>query len=186
MKRALIPAFLLLLGSTILGATVLREPLAQAAIPIASVFVTNDAANPVPVREQNLDADGNLKVHEQGTANVNVTNARVTVSEEPVTGGGGCELVQGGYPGTMFPTQTATALITSERSAETRLWYGADFFYEGNLVASTKTFERGMTVVVPLSRPIKFDRVQCGVWLNDFCLISWVGAQPGSRPCDQP
>jgi hypothetical protein len=27
-----------------------------------------------PVREQNVDADGNIKVHEQGTANVNVVN----------------------------------------------------------------------------------------------------------------
>jgi hypothetical protein len=27
-----------------------------------------------PVREQNLDANGNIKVHEQGTANVNVIN----------------------------------------------------------------------------------------------------------------
>jgi hypothetical protein len=70
MRKALIPAFLLLLGSTILGATVLREPLAHAAAPIASVFVTNDASSPVPVREQNLDANGNVKVHEVGSVSV--------------------------------------------------------------------------------------------------------------------
>src|SRR5436309_15934899 len=62
MRKALIPAFLLLLGSAVLGATVLREPIARAAAPISSVFVTNDASHAVPV-------------HEQGTANVNVTNA---------------------------------------------------------------------------------------------------------------
>lgn len=74
MRRALVPAFLLLLGSVVLAATVLREPLAKAATPIASVFVTNDSSHPLPVREQNLDANGNIKVHEQGTTNVNVTN----------------------------------------------------------------------------------------------------------------
>jgi hypothetical protein len=82
MRRALIPAFLLLLGSAVLGATVLREPIAKAASPIASVFVTNDASNPVPVREQNNDANGNIKVHEQGTANVNVTNSGLSVKPQ--------------------------------------------------------------------------------------------------------
>ena len=50
MRRAIIPAFLLVLGSLVLGATVLREPLARAATPIASVFVTNDSAHAIPVR----------------------------------------------------------------------------------------------------------------------------------------
>jgi hypothetical protein len=81
MRRALVPTFLLLLGSIILGATVLREPLARAAVPIASVFVSNDASNPVPVREQNLDANGNVRVHEQGVANVTVNGV---VATEPV------------------------------------------------------------------------------------------------------
>ena len=40
-----------------------------------SVFVTNDASHPVPVREQNVDANGNVKVHEQGrTAVTDVTS----------------------------------------------------------------------------------------------------------------
>ncbi len=33
----------------------------------------NTSSDPVPVTEQNLDAGGNVKVHEQGTANVNGT-----------------------------------------------------------------------------------------------------------------
>ena len=50
------------------------------AAQIANVFVTNDASHAVPVPEQALD-NANLKVHEQGTANVNVTNtARVQVA----------------------------------------------------------------------------------------------------------
>ena len=50
MKRAIVPAFLLVLGIMTLGATVLREPLARAAVPIASVFVSNDSAHAIPVR----------------------------------------------------------------------------------------------------------------------------------------
>jgi hypothetical protein len=70
MRKVLTTVFLLLLVSAVLGATVLREPLAQAAAPIASVFVSNDASSPIPVREQNLDANGNVKVHEQGALSV--------------------------------------------------------------------------------------------------------------------
>ena len=61
MRKAIIPALLLVLVSVVLGATVFREQVAHAASNL-NVFVTNDAAHPVPV-------------HEQGTANVNVTNA---------------------------------------------------------------------------------------------------------------
>jgi hypothetical protein len=45
-----------------------------AAAQITSVFVTNDSANPVPVQEQRADANGNIKIHEQGTASVRVDN----------------------------------------------------------------------------------------------------------------
>jgi hypothetical protein len=31
------------------------------------VFVTNDESSPIPVREQNVDASGLMKVHEQET-----------------------------------------------------------------------------------------------------------------------
>jgi len=52
----------LLLGvSAILGATVLREPIAAAATPFQNVLVVNSDAQPVPVKPV-------------GTASVNVTN----------------------------------------------------------------------------------------------------------------
>jgi hypothetical protein len=44
-----------------------------AASSMISVFVTNTASHPVPVNETNTDANGNIKVHEQGTANVQGT-----------------------------------------------------------------------------------------------------------------
>jgi hypothetical protein len=83
MKKAVIPAFMLLLGSAVLGATVFHQPLAEAAAPIASVFVTNDASSPVPIREQDLDANGNIKTHEQGIAKVSVDGVVATQPTDP-------------------------------------------------------------------------------------------------------
>jgi hypothetical protein len=65
MRKALIPAFLLLLGSMVLGATVLREPLASAANPFMNVIGGNDASHPVPVQAQ-----GTVPVQQQGTVTV--------------------------------------------------------------------------------------------------------------------
>src|SRR5262245_50466918 len=68
-------AFVLLVvvGATILGATVLREPIASAAQNVGATIIGP------------LDASGNVAVHEQGTANVNVTNATVPVHEQGTT-----------------------------------------------------------------------------------------------------
>lgn len=68
MNRAVIGALALVVVSAILGATVFREQVARAAPPITSVFVTNDASQPVPVRQE-------------GTAEVSVTNSVLTVRE---------------------------------------------------------------------------------------------------------
>jgi hypothetical protein len=57
-----------------LGSTVLRNPLAEAASPFTNVIIGNTSSIPVPVTEQNVDTNGNLKVHEQGTAAVSVQN----------------------------------------------------------------------------------------------------------------
>jgi hypothetical protein len=74
MRRRAITGALLLIGvGVVLGATVFRTDIAKAAGLAQSVTVVNTPANPVPVKEQNRDGNGNIKVHEQGTANVNVT-----------------------------------------------------------------------------------------------------------------
>jgi hypothetical protein len=62
--------------------TVLREP-ANAAANAPSIFMSFDTSHPVPVREQNIDANGNIKVHEQGTANVNATNSSLSAQSVP-------------------------------------------------------------------------------------------------------
>jgi hypothetical protein len=64
---------LVVVGATILGGTVLREPIAYAAQNAGATIVGP------------LDGDGNVKVHEQGTANVNVTNGAVPVHEQGTT-----------------------------------------------------------------------------------------------------
>jgi hypothetical protein len=58
---------------------------AEAAVStVSSVVVTNTASQAVPVREQNRDTLGNIKVHEQGTAKVSVTNGTLPVSTRPL------------------------------------------------------------------------------------------------------
>jgi len=71
-RRAIIAALLPVSVGIVLGATVFRTDIAQATGLAQSVTVDNTAANPVPVKEQNTDpsAAGAIKVHEQGTANV--------------------------------------------------------------------------------------------------------------------
>jgi hypothetical protein len=49
MRHVWISALVLVLGSVVLGATVFRTQVAAAADKVQSVFVTNDAAHPVPV-----------------------------------------------------------------------------------------------------------------------------------------
>jgi hypothetical protein len=77
MRKAIIPAFLLVLGSIVLGTTVLREPLANAASPFTNVIIGNDTSNPVPVRDQNVDANGDIRVHDSGGGTALVATAQV-------------------------------------------------------------------------------------------------------------
>lgn len=67
-KYVVVAAGLLL--AMVLGATVLSEPIAQAAQTVSATIVGP------------LDGSGNVKVHEQGTASVNVTNAQLAVHEQ--------------------------------------------------------------------------------------------------------
>jgi hypothetical protein len=66
-RRALIGAFTLIGVGVFLGTTVFREEIAQAA---QSIVVVNAPEQAVPAREQNLDANGFIRVHEQGSATV--------------------------------------------------------------------------------------------------------------------
>lgn len=66
-KRAFISVVGLISASVLLGATVFREDIAQAAQAVSAEIVGP------------LDAQGNVKVHEQGTADVRVANRAVPI-----------------------------------------------------------------------------------------------------------
>jgi hypothetical protein len=175
MKKALVSALLLVVGSVLLGATVLQEPLAQAAAPIASVFVTNDASTPVPVREQNLDANRNIKVHEQGTADVNVTNSSLPMAPpQPITGGGG-SVTLATCPDDHFPgTITASAFRISWSSS-----IDGVILRRGNSVVATfvgPVAGDESPVDLALTRPVEFDRISC--FGTGGISLSWVGNNP--------
>ena len=83
-------ASLVVVLSAILGATVLREPIAVAASPFTNVIVGNTTANPVPVAQQGTAdvkvTNSTLSVQQQGTADVRVTNASVPVQQQGTAG----------------------------------------------------------------------------------------------------
>lgn len=83
--RAIIGALLLIGVAVFLGGTVLRDQVANARVLAQSVIVSNTPAQAVPVREQNLDGDRNINVHEQGTVDVNVTNSSLSVAAQAAT-----------------------------------------------------------------------------------------------------
>jgi hypothetical protein len=81
---------LLLVGATILGSTVLREPIARAAQSLdATIVGPLDGQGNVKVheqgtanvREQNLDRLGDIKVHEQGRVSTRSDNDEVSITK---------------------------------------------------------------------------------------------------------
>ena len=185
MRQKVLVVLLVIGISAVLGATILREPIARAAAPITSVFVSNDAAHPVPVVETRADANGNVTVHEQGTANVNVTNTSLPIAQAApvIDGGSTVEAFVGDGRQPVTPDATASALMVRFTNA------GSDtqmvFRYKGNtvLIVPAALGSGDVTVVtnVPLTRPVKFDDVECvnnGPFDKRLCAAYWAGATP--------
>jgi hypothetical protein len=94
-----------------------------AAQPPSPVNVVNDAAHAVPVKEQAVDANGNLKVHEQGTVPVTVQNA--PAAQRPFQAQLGCEFRGSSFcetdidppSGTMLVVQTVSADVITDPSS---------------------------------------------------------------------
>ena len=165
MKKALIPAFLLVLGSTFLGATVLQEQVAWAAQSVNATIIGP------------LDADGNVKVHEQGTADVNVTNASLSVAPpRPVTAGG--RTLGIGCPSQSTQPEPIVA------SALQIAWIGGgattvELSLGGSLV--TRFVGPGISgdtssLVFSLDRPIAFNKIEC--FGTDGVIVSTIGNEP--------
>jgi hypothetical protein len=133
------------------------------------------------VSEQNTDANGNIKVHEQGTANVNVTNTNLSIGQPaPVTGGVTQTPVVIVSPATdtLFATlQTATGLSITMPVGTTDI----AFFDGPNEVAGFLGPGVGGSSVIniALTRPIAFDRVDCNAGPSGpSCFFTWTGATP--------
>lgn len=183
MRRPVIAALLLLLGSAILGATILREPIAGAARLAQSVVISNTPDQAVPVREQNKDGSGNIKVHEQGTANVNVTNSGLSVVPlplPPVTDGGGFQTIGSATPPITYSFQqpvVATALAIHMTGPVTSV--GLE--YQGHAVAAFRGPQDDIgspSVDLALTRPVAMDSFACWGSPGGYCTVSWVGAEP--------
>jgi hypothetical protein len=162
MRRAIIAAFLLVLGSVVLGATILRAPIASAAQSVSSTIVGP------------LDSNGNVAVHEQGTADVNVKNASLSVAPQaPVTDGGGTLVV--GCPGNRQFVQTASALsIHMDSGAEALVLFSAD----GTAARFPGPAGGGnASIVLALARPVHFTSVTCG-GVSGTATIGTVGNSP--------
>jgi hypothetical protein len=90
MRNALIGALVLVGVGVALGATVFRTDIAQATGLAQDVNVTNTSDQAVPTREQNLDSNGNINVHEQGTVSVRSADEEVSVKGSAVLAGSQC------------------------------------------------------------------------------------------------
>src|SRR5262245_1516266 len=156
---------LLLVGATILGATVLREPIGYAASPFTNVIVGNDATNPVPVKQQ-------------GTANVNVTNSGIPVTPQaPISGGGQSFQAEGGHTAMLAATETASALMVTltANAHEVDLTDGGEIvarFIGPSSVVGNRSYQ------LALSRPVSFDEIHCIGPDTETCGVSWIGNEP--------
>jgi hypothetical protein len=152
------------------------------AAQIGNVFVTNDSAHPVPVQEQRRDANGNIKIHEQGTADVNVTNSSLNVgSPAPITdGGGGIGVDSDGSQSHLSEPVIASALDIHMSSDVTTLFFALGTGPESTTPAVFVGPSQGAAadIVLPLSRPIKFDGVTCAGAGTGGCSVTWAGAAP--------
>jgi hypothetical protein len=166
-------------GVTVLATLVLPATGSAIATTIGNVFVTNTATHPVPVHETNIDAHGNVKVHEQGTANVNVTNSSLSVRQPPITDGGNYSACSPGSGPCLNSGGTATAsTIQVSMTSGT----GECYLLLGSNIVGAFTgpaFGGQANVILPLSRPISFDRIDTdGNASTDRCRVAWVGDSP--------
>lgn len=157
-------ALLVLLLSTVLGATVLREPIARAATPFTNVIVGNTTTNPVPVVQQGTE----------------------DVSTPPVTDGGGAvaDVADSNSNQLATPVIASALMVFFSRGGGGIM----EFSYQGHEVlrvpneAGFNDSDPGVTVNVPLTRAVKFDEIRC--FIPDFaitpgsCAAFFAGATP--------
>ena len=170
-------AVLIILAGMVLGATVFREQVAQAALAALKVQVVNSSTSPVPVHEQGTanvnvtnPASSPVPVAPQGTANVNVTNGSLAVGPPaPVTSGGQRLQVDSGQTSPIGSAITASALVVQFRNGATEILFRRN----GEITAR---FPAPGPIVLALTQPISFDAVQCGGPAGGSCDFGWAGS----------
>jgi hypothetical protein len=174
-RRAIISALLLIGVGVILGTTVFRADIAQATGLAQSVTVNNTTSNPVPVNVTNTS----VPVHEQGTANVNVTNSSLSVAAAPPINDGGSAVLfhPGASPFDLSSTATASALSIhlTDEVAYLSLSLGDD---DHSALFYGPASGGNSTIVLALSRPITFNKLVCQGGASAQCSVSWVGNKP--------
>jgi hypothetical protein len=143
MKKMHIAA-LVIVVATILGATVLREPIANAASSVSATIVGP------------LDAQGNVKTHEQGTANVAVTNAPAS---HPLEVSGVISLADGQVFGDQYPytVPAGKRLVIEYLTAKAYVPTGSDQQVQIQLFDSTsRSAPQRVLTFLPV-RDIPFD-----------------------------
>jgi hypothetical protein len=180
MRRPIAFVALAMLCGIVLSTTVFRNDIAKATGLAQSVIISNTPAQAVPVREQNLDGSSNIKVHEQGTAKVNVTNSSLTVAAPaPVTGGGQTFIAFKG--GADFSTDITASAITIDFSpgVHSIIFYHDDdkaAWFRGPAAAGAAGSAH---ITLALTRPMTFNRLS--VFADDdsdAAGIGWVGNLP--------
>jgi hypothetical protein len=155
-------------GSLLLGGTVLREPIAYAAQSVSATIIGP------------LDANGNVAVHEQGTANVNVTNTDLGVhgtvsvsTPSPISGGAREASAEGGVSFKLNGTQTVSVISVDMTPGVT----GFRLYTDGGGIAAAfeGPGEGGQAhILLPLPRPISFDSIGCFGPSSDLCHFDWI------------
>jgi hypothetical protein len=142
------------------------------AAQISSVFVTNDAAHAVPVHANNTDANGNLRVHEQGTASVQGT---VNVNQVPVTTGNSAFIRCSGE-GTVETHHAVATVLAIHMDSGLR---AVDFLGASSGVISFEGPSDGgpSNVILPLTRPLQFEAIGCASddAQQNGLFVSWAG-----------
>lgn len=135
------------------------------------------------VHEQNLDADGNIKVHEQGTVDVAITNSALDVTlDEPVEVTGGPEpfavsdefLWERSTWDTRSKTFSEDVFATVIHLAERNGNYAELTMWDDGVRVARFMFGPGTPVSIALPHPIQFDEVEANCFTSTVVCVGQV------------
>jgi hypothetical protein len=160
MKKTLAATFLLVCGSALLGATVFREPIARAAQTVGATIVGP------------LDGNGDVAVHEQGTAAVEVTNDTLSVHPSTASKGGYLLIssLDAGKRASASPSLDAQLIAVTATKGEGFIQFGDGLGH--TLLALS--FEPGHDLIFPLTQilPLGDVTVDCSGSSPTPCAVS--------------